>query len=87
MLEVDVDHLLVFVQFDEHPDFACVLAKRLLQCAVVVLREVVWSDHSRQIEPNSTDQNPPLTESDHFGQIEPNSTDQNPPLTESDHSG
>uniref|UniRef100_A0A914HSF2 Homeobox domain-containing protein n=1 Tax=Globodera rostochiensis TaxID=31243 RepID=A0A914HSF2_GLORO len=40
-----------------------------------------------QIEPNSTDQNPPLTESDHSGQIEPNSTDQNPPLTESDHSG
>uniref|UniRef100_A0A914H8Q0 Uncharacterized protein n=1 Tax=Globodera rostochiensis TaxID=31243 RepID=A0A914H8Q0_GLORO len=35
----------------------------------------------------STDQNPPLTESDHSGQIEPNSTDQNPPLTESDHSG
>uniref|UniRef100_A0A914HMN2 Uncharacterized protein n=1 Tax=Globodera rostochiensis TaxID=31243 RepID=A0A914HMN2_GLORO len=35
-----------------------------------------------QIEPNSTDQNPPLTESDHSGQIEPNSTDQNPPLTE-----
>uniref|UniRef100_A0A914IHM3 Uncharacterized protein n=1 Tax=Globodera rostochiensis TaxID=31243 RepID=A0A914IHM3_GLORO len=40
-----------------------------------------------QIEPNSTDQNPPLTESDHSGQIEPNSTDQNPPLTESDHFG
>uniref|UniRef100_A0A914IEY3 Uncharacterized protein n=1 Tax=Globodera rostochiensis TaxID=31243 RepID=A0A914IEY3_GLORO len=39
-----------------------------------------------QIEPNSTDQNPPLTESDHLGQIEHNSTDQNPPLTESDHS-
>uniref|UniRef100_A0A914HRG9 Transposase n=1 Tax=Globodera rostochiensis TaxID=31243 RepID=A0A914HRG9_GLORO len=38
-----------------------------------------------QIEPNSTDQNPPLTESDHSRQIEPNSTDQNPPLTESDH--
>uniref|UniRef100_A0A914HQV0 Uncharacterized protein n=1 Tax=Globodera rostochiensis TaxID=31243 RepID=A0A914HQV0_GLORO len=38
-----------------------------------------------QIEPNSTDQNPPLTESNHSGQIEPNSTDQNPPLTESDH--
>uniref|UniRef100_A0A914HT30 Uncharacterized protein n=1 Tax=Globodera rostochiensis TaxID=31243 RepID=A0A914HT30_GLORO len=36
-----------------------------------------------QIGPDSTDQNPPLTESDHFGQIEPNSTDQNPPpLTE-----
>uniref|UniRef100_A0A914H2E8 Uncharacterized protein n=1 Tax=Globodera rostochiensis TaxID=31243 RepID=A0A914H2E8_GLORO len=29
-----------------------------------------------QIGPDSTDQNPPLTESDHFGQIEPNSTDQ-----------
>uniref|UniRef100_A0A914H9H4 Uncharacterized protein n=1 Tax=Globodera rostochiensis TaxID=31243 RepID=A0A914H9H4_GLORO len=29
-----------------------------------------------QIEPNLTDQNPPLTEADHFGQIEPNSTDQ-----------
>uniref|UniRef100_A0A914IE15 Uncharacterized protein n=1 Tax=Globodera rostochiensis TaxID=31243 RepID=A0A914IE15_GLORO len=29
-----------------------------------------------QIEPNSTDQNPPLTESDHLGQIEHNSTDQ-----------
>uniref|UniRef100_A0A914HS86 Uncharacterized protein n=1 Tax=Globodera rostochiensis TaxID=31243 RepID=A0A914HS86_GLORO len=40
-----------------------------------------------QIEPNSTDQNPPLTVSDHFGQIEPNSTDQNPPLTVSDHFG
>uniref|UniRef100_A0A914H6I0 Uncharacterized protein n=1 Tax=Globodera rostochiensis TaxID=31243 RepID=A0A914H6I0_GLORO len=40
-----------------------------------------------QIEPNSTDQNPLLTESDHFGQIEPNSTDQNPLLTESDHFG
>uniref|UniRef100_A0A914HP84 Transposase n=1 Tax=Globodera rostochiensis TaxID=31243 RepID=A0A914HP84_GLORO len=40
-----------------------------------------------QIEPNSIDQNPPLTESDHSGRIEPNSTDQNPPLTESDHSG
>uniref|UniRef100_A0A914H602 Uncharacterized protein n=1 Tax=Globodera rostochiensis TaxID=31243 RepID=A0A914H602_GLORO len=43
-----------------------------------------------QIEPNSTDQNPPLTESDHFGQIEHNSIpkiDQNSPLTESDHSG
>uniref|UniRef100_A0A914HRS7 Uncharacterized protein n=1 Tax=Globodera rostochiensis TaxID=31243 RepID=A0A914HRS7_GLORO len=39
-----------------------------------------------QIEPNSTDQNPPLTESEHSGQIEPNSTDQNPPLTEFDHS-
>uniref|UniRef100_A0A914HS64 Uncharacterized protein n=1 Tax=Globodera rostochiensis TaxID=31243 RepID=A0A914HS64_GLORO len=39
-----------------------------------------------QIEPNSTDQNTPLTESDHSRQIEPNSTDQNPPLTESDHS-
>uniref|UniRef100_A0A914HQM5 Uncharacterized protein n=1 Tax=Globodera rostochiensis TaxID=31243 RepID=A0A914HQM5_GLORO len=38
-----------------------------------------------QIEPNSTDQNPPLTETDHSGQIEPNSTDQNAPLTESDH--
>uniref|UniRef100_A0A914HPA9 Transposase n=1 Tax=Globodera rostochiensis TaxID=31243 RepID=A0A914HPA9_GLORO len=38
-----------------------------------------------QIEPNSTDQNPPLTDYDHSGQIEPNSTDQNPPLTESDH--
>uniref|UniRef100_A0A914HSC1 Uncharacterized protein n=1 Tax=Globodera rostochiensis TaxID=31243 RepID=A0A914HSC1_GLORO len=46
-----------------------------------------------QIEPNSTDQNPPLTDYDHsgqiepnstdqIGQIEPNSTDQNPPLTE-----
>uniref|UniRef100_A0A914HPU9 Uncharacterized protein n=1 Tax=Globodera rostochiensis TaxID=31243 RepID=A0A914HPU9_GLORO len=35
-----------------------------------------------QIEPNSTDQNPPLTESDQLGQIELNSTDQNPPLTE-----
>uniref|UniRef100_A0A914H2J4 Uncharacterized protein n=1 Tax=Globodera rostochiensis TaxID=31243 RepID=A0A914H2J4_GLORO len=35
-----------------------------------------------QIEPNSTDQNPPRTESDHSGQIEPNSTDQNPPFTE-----
>uniref|UniRef100_A0A914HSP0 Transposase n=1 Tax=Globodera rostochiensis TaxID=31243 RepID=A0A914HSP0_GLORO len=34
-----------------------------------------------QIEPNSTNQNPPLTESDHSGQIEPNSTDQNLPLT------
>uniref|UniRef100_A0A914HRU8 Uncharacterized protein n=1 Tax=Globodera rostochiensis TaxID=31243 RepID=A0A914HRU8_GLORO len=30
-----------------------------------------------QIEPNSTNQNAPLTESDHYGQIEPNSTDQN----------
>uniref|UniRef100_A0A914HPG6 Uncharacterized protein n=1 Tax=Globodera rostochiensis TaxID=31243 RepID=A0A914HPG6_GLORO len=40
-----------------------------------------------QIEPNSTDQNPPFTESDHSGQIEPNSTDQNRPLTKSDHSG
>uniref|UniRef100_A0A914H691 Uncharacterized protein n=1 Tax=Globodera rostochiensis TaxID=31243 RepID=A0A914H691_GLORO len=40
-----------------------------------------------QIEHNSTDQNPPRTESDHFGQIEHNSTDQNPPLTESDHFG
>uniref|UniRef100_A0A914HPC4 Transposase n=1 Tax=Globodera rostochiensis TaxID=31243 RepID=A0A914HPC4_GLORO len=55
-----------------------------------------------QIEPNSIDQNPPLSDhsgqikpnstdqnpplSDHSGQIEPNSTDQNPPLTESDHS-
>uniref|UniRef100_A0A914H9F6 Uncharacterized protein n=1 Tax=Globodera rostochiensis TaxID=31243 RepID=A0A914H9F6_GLORO len=39
-----------------------------------------------QMERNSTDQNPPLTESDHSGQIEPNSTDQNPPLTESDQS-
>uniref|UniRef100_A0A914HPJ1 Transposase n=1 Tax=Globodera rostochiensis TaxID=31243 RepID=A0A914HPJ1_GLORO len=39
-----------------------------------------------QIEPNSIDQNPPLTESDQLGQIEPNLTDQNPPLTESDHS-
>uniref|UniRef100_A0A914HQ90 Uncharacterized protein n=1 Tax=Globodera rostochiensis TaxID=31243 RepID=A0A914HQ90_GLORO len=39
-----------------------------------------------QIEPNSTDQNPSLTESDQLGQIEPKSTDQNPPLTESDHS-
>uniref|UniRef100_A0A914IEY6 Transposase n=1 Tax=Globodera rostochiensis TaxID=31243 RepID=A0A914IEY6_GLORO len=29
-----------------------------------------------QIEPNSTDQNPPLTESDNSGQIESNSTDQ-----------
>ncbi|KAI3418468.1 hypothetical protein GPALN_009796 [Globodera pallida] len=38
-----------------------------------------------QMELNSTDQNPPLTESDHSGQIAPNSTDQNPPLTESDH--
>uniref|UniRef100_A0A914IE11 Uncharacterized protein n=1 Tax=Globodera rostochiensis TaxID=31243 RepID=A0A914IE11_GLORO len=38
-----------------------------------------------QIELNSTDQNPPLTESDHSGQIKRNSTDQNPPLTESDH--
>uniref|UniRef100_A0A914HN86 Uncharacterized protein n=1 Tax=Globodera rostochiensis TaxID=31243 RepID=A0A914HN86_GLORO len=35
-----------------------------------------------QIEPNSNDRNPPLTESDHCGQIEPNSTDRNPPLTE-----
>uniref|UniRef100_A0A914HNX9 Secreted protein n=1 Tax=Globodera rostochiensis TaxID=31243 RepID=A0A914HNX9_GLORO len=35
-----------------------------------------------QIEPNSTDQNPPLTESDHSGQIEPNSTDQNAHFTE-----
>uniref|UniRef100_A0A914HBH9 Uncharacterized protein n=1 Tax=Globodera rostochiensis TaxID=31243 RepID=A0A914HBH9_GLORO len=35
-----------------------------------------------QIEPNSTDQNPPLTESDHPGQIEPDLTDQNAPLTE-----
>uniref|UniRef100_A0A914HUJ7 Uncharacterized protein n=1 Tax=Globodera rostochiensis TaxID=31243 RepID=A0A914HUJ7_GLORO len=35
-----------------------------------------------QIEPYSTDQNPPLTESDHTRQIEPNSTDQNAPLTE-----
>uniref|UniRef100_A0A914IGE3 Uncharacterized protein n=1 Tax=Globodera rostochiensis TaxID=31243 RepID=A0A914IGE3_GLORO len=48
----------------------------------------------RLIEPNSTDQNPALTESDHLGQIEPNSTDQlgqiepqNRPLTESDHFG
>uniref|UniRef100_A0A914HBD5 Transposase n=1 Tax=Globodera rostochiensis TaxID=31243 RepID=A0A914HBD5_GLORO len=41
---------------------------------------------SGQIEPNSTDQNPLLTESDHSRQIEPNSTDQNPLLTESDHS-
>uniref|UniRef100_A0A914H4J7 Transposase n=1 Tax=Globodera rostochiensis TaxID=31243 RepID=A0A914H4J7_GLORO len=40
-----------------------------------------------QIEHNSTDQNPPPTESDHFGQIEPNLIDQNPPLTESDHFG
>uniref|UniRef100_A0A914HQ27 Uncharacterized protein n=1 Tax=Globodera rostochiensis TaxID=31243 RepID=A0A914HQ27_GLORO len=40
-----------------------------------------------QIEPNSTDQNPPITESDHSGQIEPNSTDQDPPITEFDHSG
>uniref|UniRef100_A0A914HRF9 Uncharacterized protein n=1 Tax=Globodera rostochiensis TaxID=31243 RepID=A0A914HRF9_GLORO len=40
-----------------------------------------------QIEPNSTDQNPPLAESDHSGQIEPNSIDQNPPLAESDQSG
>uniref|UniRef100_A0A914HQA0 Helix-turn-helix domain-containing protein n=1 Tax=Globodera rostochiensis TaxID=31243 RepID=A0A914HQA0_GLORO len=39
------------------------------------------------IEPNSTDQNPPLKESDHTGQIEPNSTDQNPQLKESDHTG
>uniref|UniRef100_A0A914H0K0 Transposase n=1 Tax=Globodera rostochiensis TaxID=31243 RepID=A0A914H0K0_GLORO len=50
-----------------------------------------------QIEPNSTDPNPPLTESDHSGQIKPNSidqleqiesnsTDENPPLTESVHS-
>uniref|UniRef100_A0A914HHF7 Fido domain-containing protein n=1 Tax=Globodera rostochiensis TaxID=31243 RepID=A0A914HHF7_GLORO len=38
-----------------------------------------------QNEPNSTDQNPPPTESDHYGQIEPKSTDQNPPPTESDH--
>uniref|UniRef100_A0A914H436 Transposase n=1 Tax=Globodera rostochiensis TaxID=31243 RepID=A0A914H436_GLORO len=39
-----------------------------------------------QIEPNSTDQNPSLTEFVHSGQIEPNSTDQNPSLTEFDHS-
>uniref|UniRef100_A0A914H9D0 Transposase n=1 Tax=Globodera rostochiensis TaxID=31243 RepID=A0A914H9D0_GLORO len=45
------------------------------------------NDQLGQIEPNLTDQNPPLTASDHSGQIEPNSTDQNPPLTESDHSG
>uniref|UniRef100_A0A914HMM0 Transposase n=1 Tax=Globodera rostochiensis TaxID=31243 RepID=A0A914HMM0_GLORO len=40
-----------------------------------------------QIEHNSIDQNPPLTESDQLGQIEHNSTNQNPPLTEADQSG
>uniref|UniRef100_A0A914HS69 Transposase n=1 Tax=Globodera rostochiensis TaxID=31243 RepID=A0A914HS69_GLORO len=40
-----------------------------------------------QSEPNSTDQNLPLTESDHSGQIEPNSTDQDTPITEFDHLG
>uniref|UniRef100_A0A914HSY3 Helix-turn-helix domain-containing protein n=2 Tax=Globodera rostochiensis TaxID=31243 RepID=A0A914HSY3_GLORO len=50
-----------------------------------------------QIGPNSTDQNPSLTEADQYGQIEPNSTDQleqiepnstdqNPALIEADHS-
>uniref|UniRef100_A0A914H845 Uncharacterized protein n=1 Tax=Globodera rostochiensis TaxID=31243 RepID=A0A914H845_GLORO len=38
---------------------------------------LIESDHSGQIESNSTDQ---------LGQIEPNSNDQNPSLTESDHS-
>uniref|UniRef100_A0A914H1F3 Uncharacterized protein n=1 Tax=Globodera rostochiensis TaxID=31243 RepID=A0A914H1F3_GLORO len=52
------------------------------------LHQIDWQNTQiGQIEPNSTDQNHPFTESDHSGQIEPNSTDQNPPLTESDQLG
>uniref|UniRef100_A0A914I167 Uncharacterized protein n=1 Tax=Globodera rostochiensis TaxID=31243 RepID=A0A914I167_GLORO len=61
------------------------------------LGQIEPNSTERQIEPNSTDLNPLLTEFDHSGQIEPNSTDQlgqiepnsndqNPSLTESDHS-